>query len=724
MSFFSKFFKSEQKDEYFYSLVLRQDDGMGMLMHSNPAKKTIDIVEKRLFHYSSGWENIVYDVDELLFSSETDHRIKIEKIVYYVYGHLVDQHTKEIKETYAHHLKRVSAENDLKPIGYFEYNELIPAYIQHKEEIKLNAMLIEVDSPAISLFVYQGGKVVFAETVAKTENFVKDVETLLKKAKEMFVLPTRIIMYDSSKLEEESHALLTHKWSEKLFTQIPRVEVLPVSDIDAALVYGVQKEIFKSVAVSTFAQNNDQFEVRDDVADIDDSEINEKEIEEGSVAGFVIGQDIREMEQKALVDSEVMEEVVSNDLGALVDDYQPLDNIPYTQKNSPSNLFENIKRPHMSFVMPKNGLVPLAIVIILLAIVGSLFGLLYFTHKATLTILYRPDKINEKVSIDNLVTKKQAKTFTETASIKTTGSKEVGDKAKGQVTIYNALEEEQSLPSGTEFVGEDGGIFVLDKAISVKPATQTVTSDGDILTTTSKTDASLTARDIGPEFNIKNDVDLTIEGKSKKDIFAKTKAAFTGGTKDNMQAVSETDYETINDAVNEKLDAKAAETAKADANTSVIKDVTSIKVNDEKYSHEIGEEANELELSVEARVTYYTYNEDDLKKLLVQSFAKEVEGSQKLKPENIDYEITDAVIAEDEEAISIKVNAEAESSFELDETKLTESVKGKMRSDMRKILQGEFKTAGYEMKVDSALPFLSGVMPYFGRNITIQYKPI
>lgn len=300
MKFLERFKKAEKKDSYFYSLVLRQEDGIGMLMYTHPVTNSVEIVEKRIFRYSNGWEGLVNDVDELLFASETEHNIKITDVMYFVYGHLIDQHTKELKQTYAQYLKNVSKENNLKAIGYFEYNELIPAYLQQKDQIKLNAMVLEVDSPAISLFLYQSGKVVFSDSSAKTENFVKDVESLFNKAKEEFVLPTRVIMYDSAALEEESHQLLTHKWNSKLFIQIPKVEILTEEDIDQAIIFGVRKQIFKSIA------NLNVTDYHTDDDDVEQDELPEKEeISDGNevnknhsdaLSGFVIGKDIREVD--------------------------------------------------------------------------------------------------------------------------------------------------------------------------------------------------------------------------------------------------------------------------------------------------------------------------------------------------------------------------------------------------------------------------------------------
>ncbi len=738
MKFLDKFKKSEKKDDYFFSLILRQEDGLGLLMHTHPVTNSIEIVEKRLFRYSNGWEGLVNDVDELLFASETEHNIKINDIMYFVYGHLIDQHTKELKQTYAQHLKNVTKENNLKAVGYFEYNELIPAYVQQKDQIKLNAMILEVDSPAISLFLYQSGKVVFADSTAKTENFVKDVEALFNKAKEEFVLPTRVIMYDSSALEEESHQLLTHKWNSKLFIQIPKIEILTEDDINQAIIFGVKKQIFKSIANLNVTDFPDEVVNESDELPEEESKKTSKPMtdESGAVSGFVVGKDIREINTP---------ETPSQEEDMIIDDYdkpsyarQPepqqeqFDDSVYVQpmisSKKPSismpQFLSGISMPKISFHAPGGIGAIIGVLGIVACLVAGLYAALYFFHTATLTILYQPDKINKKLTVNELPVSKQTKTFSDTATIETTGTKEVGEKSQGSVTIYNALDSEQTIPSGTKFTAEGGKTFVLDKALSVKAATQTITSDGNILTTTSKTDTALTAQEIGPEFNIKKDVELTIEGKSKKDLFAKSKEAFSGGSKENMQAVSETDYETVNNAVNEKLDKKADEAAHTEANLKVIKDLTSTDLDEQKYSHKIGDEADNLKLDVEAKVSFYTYKEDDIKQKLITQFTKDIDGSQTLKPENITYEMSSAELSEDEKSAKVKVSAKAESTFKVDEQKLVSELKGKSRSDMRKILQGEYNAAGYELNVKTFLPFLTSVVPYFSKNISIEYRPI
>jgi hypothetical protein len=587
-------------------------------------------------------------------------------------------------------------------------------------------MFIEVDSPAISLFLYQGGKVVFSEGIAKTENFIKDVEALLAKAKEDFVLPTRVIMYDSTKLEEESHELLTHKWGTKLFIQIPKIEVLTEEDINSALIFGAKKQIFKSIANLNEAHeymNEDSVEA--ETKQTTPNRSVEKPQVKAAVSGFVIGKDIRE-EEKAIeypiVDDAIIDEEEDDNRDiADISSFAPSSQI---QKRSMSSMFTGLSMPKVSFNGFGNMNIVLFVVGGIALLVVALFTTLYFLHTATLTILYQPNKINKKVTIKDIPVDKKSKTFSESASITTTGTKEVGEKAKGDITIYNALETEQTIPSGTKFTADGNKTFVLEKALSIKPASQTITSEGNILTTTSKTDSSLVAQEIGPEFNIKKDTEFTIEGKNKKDVFAKSKSAFEGGTKENMQAVSETDYETINDSINEKLDKKAADAAQSEGKTSVIKDATSIDINQEKYSHKVGDEADTLDLSVEAKVTFFTYKDEEVKNKIIAQFSKNTQDNQAFKPENISYEISKAELSEKEDSAEIRVNARAESSFEVNEKELVEALKGKSRSDMRKILQGNFNAAGYEMNVKTPLPLLTGTVPFFAKNITVVYRPI
>lgn len=191
-----------------------------------------------------------------------------------------------------------------------------------------------------------------------------------------------------------------------------------------------------------------------------------------------------------------------------------------------AQFFSKLSLPKIS-LGASGGMSTVFIIIGVIGIIAAgILTTLYFFHTATLTILYQPDKINKKLTVNELPVSKQTKTFSDTATIETTGTKEVGEKAQGNITIYNALDNEQTIPSGTKFTAEGGKVFVLDKALSVKAATQTITSDGNILTTTSKTDASLSAQDIGPEFNIKKDTELTIEGKNKKDLLQSLRKHF------------------------------------------------------------------------------------------------------------------------------------------------------------------------------------------------------
>lgn len=727
---FGKKKKSSPKSEYYFGLVLSQDEGTGLLIKQTDSKQGILIEETRKFHYSNGWENLVYDIDEILFAIEDEKDIKIDKVFYFIYAHFVDFDSKQIKETYADSLKNISKENSLEPVGYFEFNELIPSYLQNSEDSKLNAVIIEVDSPAVTVFIYKAGNLVASKSAAKTENVAEDVEQLLTDIKTDDVLPTRIILYDTSNMEEESNALLTHKWAKNLFVQIPKVEVLSDGNMLEIVTYGIEKQLFKNVPTdvqstadfSDFEEEKDK-DLRDklepDIDEVDkneesetkkESETKESQSDEVvSIPGFVIGKDIQMND--GVMPSLTEEENIAS---------------PEAKKKKklavPSIKIPTI--PSFSSFGSKKLTIPITIVTVLLLVGGLVFSMFYFFHTATITILYQPEEVSEEVEISDLTIEEKVESFQESASVAASGTKSIGEKAEGAVTIYNAQEQEQSLGEGTTFTAANDLEFVLSGSVTAEAGTTKITSEGDILTTTSKTDAKLIASAIGPSYNIRKDTEFTIEGNDKKDIFAKATDNFTGGSEEEVKVVSESDYKNVNDAINEKLDKRAADAAKKEGNISIVSELTEINVEEENYSHDIDDEADSLDLSVDAKVTFFSYSEVDMRKKLVSALEEANDKEILIKDENVTYTIDDVEADSDNEDVILIVDAKAESSFSEEPEKVIQDIVGKDKAGLRGILRDQYKAAGYEMTVDSPLPFLQNILPFFAKNIEITFEPI
>lgn len=719
------FSKKEDDIEYIAAILLRQDEGVGYVCKVNNTKKEIELIDERAFKYAHSWESLVYDIDELLFSFENIHALQIKKATFFVYSHLVDPVTGNMKEPYMQSLKDVIKENSLESLGYIELEESLARTYTQLEQSPLNAVMMEVDSAAVSVFVYKGGRKSFGNTIAKTENIVEDLEELFKRTDKGTLLPARILMYDSPTVESESHTILTHTWPENLFVQIPRVDVVRDVEVKQAIQQGVSQELFgdstRFIAMPAGESTSMSAQTESDVPDARGA--SEKPEEE--VMGFVIDGDVQDahpLSAPEAEEAEVYDRAETDDI-----EYEPVAVTHESLSGKIKVMFASISLPKFTGGNTRQRLVRIVAWGSLLAtLVGIVIAVLFFFHKASVTVLYQSDPIEETLSFGSDVKFTEYKeTFKVTAERATTGKEDIGEKATGEVTIYNADEEDKDFPKGTKLTTSDGLVFVTDKEVTVDAAKKTITEEGDVLATTSKASVGATAQELGAKHNIKKDVKMTIAGFSNTTYFAKSAGAFAGGTSEEVQTVSRADYAAIDKKIEAELAKKSKEKLKTiSSKGNIVDDLTLIDIKDQTYSKEISEEATSLESEVSAQVSFYAYDDKQIKKTIQAEMSDQVPETYLLKEKDITYTIASAKRDDESGDISIEVDAVARPELKLDVARVKSVVKGSSLDSLRKTLETEFKAGGYEAEVKTPLPFLRSRLPWFSQNISVDLRPL
>jgi len=176
-------------------------------------------------------------------------------------------------------------------------------------------------------------------------------------------------------------------------------------------------------------------------------------------------------------------------------------------------LIDNLSNSYSKMSLPKikinlSGKILLYIGVIL--IIASLAVNELFFHRAEIVLYLPSQKIGKtaKIEINYRVASSEAN-FSET--INTSGKQEVGNKAQGQVTIYNSnLSSAETLPQGTLIVSPNNLKFVLEDEVKVASATGDASSSQPA---TAK--ATVVAEGIGEEYNLAANTKFPIEGKSK-----------------------------------------------------------------------------------------------------------------------------------------------------------------------------------------------------------------
>ena len=106
----------------------------------------------------------------------------------------------------------------------------------------------------------------------------------------------------------------------------------------------------------------------------------------------------------------------------------------------------------------------------------------------------------------------------------TSGSKTVGEKATGEIKIYNKTDTEMELDKGNKITYKNGSnslVYVLKESVTVPPREE------DLETLTSKwgeVEAKVEASDIGPDYNIDDNENLSVSGKNKISVTQKATA--------------------------------------------------------------------------------------------------------------------------------------------------------------------------------------------------------
>ncbi len=154
-----KLFKQKKVEEELYlGLLLDEEEGRGFVLSVNKLQGQVSIVDEKHFTFTNGWDGIVNDIDDLLFSLEKINSAHLDNVIYFLNSHMIEND--KVIKPYLLHIKKISQELSLKPIGYIQAHEALSLFFTDKEEIPLSAILIECNSNDIQLFLYKKGEVI------------------------------------------------------------------------------------------------------------------------------------------------------------------------------------------------------------------------------------------------------------------------------------------------------------------------------------------------------------------------------------------------------------------------------------------------------------------------------------------------------------------------------------------------------------------------------------
>jgi hypothetical protein len=238
--------------------------------------------------------------------------------------------------------------------------------------------------------------------------------------------------------------------------------------------------------------------------------------------------------------------------------------------------------------------------------------------------------------------------------------------------------------------------------------------------TLGQTKTAIMAVDIGSEFNISQDTQLKFEKIADTILVARVSQSLSGGSKEQIRAVSsqdKTDIELkITEEINKKIDEKV--NGGLDNVSGVISGTTQISKSKTDLSREIGEQADELTATVASSVSVFTIT-DSVKEQIIKKFLADQENFNNVTINVSDFNLSfESTKNESQQAVgtlSIKGSAIPQ----VDLTKLKKSLIGKTTQKASSLIKKMVNRA-YNFNIENN--FALNLLPFREDNLSIEIK--
>lgn len=726
MSLLTQLLPKKETKEYFLTLGVEE-------RHIRAA--TAEVSDEEVVIVGSGESDFGEEVDEIeavdIAISTAEEKlppnILVDKVVFAL-PQVYLEDDDNVKPEYLARLKKIAKELDLKPHGFILYPTAISYYLEKEEGSPPTLLLISVEKKHLTFSLIRVGTLQQSFTSSRGSSVAADFEKILHQFKSE-ILPSRILLYDGvENLDDIREEMLNFPWHKhSSFLHTPKIEILSSLAIISSIVETAASSFLKKIAISTEEESvsetpetEEKIEKKEVTAALKTPHI--PTIAPSSESfGFVKNKDVEE--GKEVINKEIInnEEENTENLNNLV--------IPSAPSFSISRLFSSFKISKPSFSLPE---VPSFLTVFLSFLVpavllsGLIFSFFWFYPKTTLSLIVYPKTSTQKINVTFTTASSSAENnqniilvnslSEEVSGEKTasaTGKSKVGEKATGEVTIYNKTLSSKTFPQGT--VLQNGNLrFLLDDEIKIASASEM----GEGISF-GKINAKVTASVIGPESNLSSSSSFTFKDFPETSYSAKNNQSFQGGTSREVSAVSKEDQTKLETVLSDELISKAKQQLlqKLDSNEKLLDPLMEKSVTSKKFSSDVGSEAKEITLNLSIKLSAYSFKDSDLLTLAQNNLSTAPLGFSQDKGK------TDIKIEEvkTDKKGNLSALASVTSFFMpvIDTNNIKRELVGKPYSQIDSTLKKIENVAGYKIIEDTALPLLNNRLPFSSQNLNI-----
>lgn len=721
---FLSIFGKKEKPQYFLALLIGDEKASAVIFEELRGKVQIKGEAQEYFKTSveettdNEWLEVL---DTAISNAEgrLPENIETKKTVFGLKENWVQG--SKIKREYLLKLKKASDAMGLEPIGFLVIHEAITHFLGQEEGAPVSAIIVEVDKASLSVSICRAGKVIETKRAKIEENTAESCDRLLHHFTKAEILPSRIIIFAGQEAEKLQQEFISHTWSKSLsFLHVPQITSLPQGFDAKAVLFGAATQM--------------GFEVLEEAATTEDTEGTKDNVEKQTPATTETQK--LDKSEDISVSEEFSASVVAG-FGFLKEEDVVKPHIEeqtlLLEKESPE---EKIPEEKRVFKIPKAFRLPsfpslgvggktIFIPSLILILIIAILGLYIFKLQAVVVLNLSPKIIEQNKDITFSTTQNSDLSkniiHSETVSVSqdgeatsdVIGKKEVGEKAKGTVTIYSRLTDGKTFLPGT-VIKANNLEFTLDKAATVSSSSADASANPTTVT------VSVTAKDIGKESNLPSGTKFSVGSFETSDVIAKNDSAFSGGTKKEVIAVSKADQDKLLSDLPKKLEqsAKDALLKNVSSDKTVLPIFTNTTFTKKEFNQKIGDETSKLKLTATVTFQGMAYKKEDIdsfsKDLLMGDFE-----NMTLAKSGIQYDLKDLKVKNSKEVFATF----AIKSFLIpiiNNQKVTDSISGKSFEEAKRQLLSLPQVSSVNITLSPNLPFLPKTLPRFPKNIKLS----
>jgi len=268
-----------------------------------------------------------------------------------------------------------------------------------------------------------------------------------------------------------------------------------------------------------------------------------------------------------------------------------------------------------------------------------------------------------------------------------TGQKNMGDKAQGEIVLYNQTGLVQPLTTENSLVSDGGIIFFLTESTEIPKAE--VSAEGTIIYGTSV--MRIVAKEAGEAGNINPGrltiIDLPFSKQNK--IYAEVKTMLTSGTSKIIKVVSEDDLEKAEENIKKSLEPNLKKRIKDRlTEMQVLYDgLVKFDVVSVEKAVELEEEIENFTIKVIMKAEALIWDESEVRRAIINKIESEIGKDKRIVTTSRDvFEVGVESFDLEKATANLKIHAENQVSMPIDINEIKDKLRGLTESSSRRLL--------------------------------------